>query len=161
GALDPKRPPWKDAVNAYSHAIKLYPGDAEAHHQRAHAQERLGQWHKAVADHSRAIELAPERAGLLACRGRAHLGAGQKDRALEDYLKVTPGRPKEADDIPRNLLTSPNRLLRDPNLAMVIAKQATRDAPEQASYWNTLGLAHYRLKELDAALEALAEAEKL
>jgi tetratricopeptide (TPR) repeat protein len=159
--LDPKQPLWTEVVTAYSQVIKQYPGDAEAHHQRAHAQERLGQWHKAVADHTLAIEFAPERGELHRCRGRAHLGAGQKDRALEDYLKVSAGKPTEADDIARYLLTSTSRSMRDPNIAMVMAKQATRDAPEQALYWNTLGLAHYRLKEWDTALEALAKAEKL
>src|SRR5262249_32496920 len=159
--LDTKRPPWQKVVSGYSQVISLYPEDAEAHHLRAQAHERLGQGDKAVTDHSRAIELAPDRVELRACRARAYLGAGQKDRALEDYLKVSAGKPKEADDIARYLLTSPSRLMRDPNLAMVMAKQATRDAPKEAAYWNTLGLAHYRLKELDAALKALAQAQKL
>ena len=59
------------------------------------------------------------------------------------------------------LATSPDLLEREPSLAVELAEQATRQVPGEASYWTTLGIAHYRAGEWQAAVEALEEAEKL
>jgi tetratricopeptide (TPR) repeat protein len=54
------------------------------------------------------------------------------------------------------LATSPNPVVRNPVLAVELAPEATRRAPEAAAPWNTLGVAHYRAgawKEARAAWE--------
>src|SRR5262249_49270797 len=45
--------------------------------------------------------------------------------------------------------------------AVELAKQVVRQAPREAVYWKTLGVAHYRSGEWEAALKALEEAEKV
>src|SRR5262249_43594946 len=59
------------------------------------------------------------------------------------------------------LVSSPNVPRRDPAQALVLARQAVRQAPREATYWNTLGVASYRAKQWEAAVRALEEAEDL
>lgn len=146
-------------IRAYSQVIQQYPLEAEAYHQRAHAYERLDQWEKAIDDHSQAIPRAPQRLDLLVCRGKAYLRTGQKDKAAADYRKAGQ-QPELANRAARELAMSPNVMLREPSLAVELAKQVVRQAPGEALYWNTLGVAHHRLGEWDAAVQALEESEK-
>jgi serine/threonine protein kinase/WD40 repeat protein/tetratricopeptide (TPR) repeat protein len=160
-ALGPKRPPWEEVVRAYSQAIERAPEDAEAYHLRAHARERLGQWREAAEDHSRAITRAPQRPVLLACRGRAYLRAGKRHKAAEDFRRAAGRGPDQANRVAWELATSPAPLDREPGLAVELATQAVRQAPESAAYWTTLGAAHYRAGQWEAGLRALEQAEKL
>jgi tetratricopeptide (TPR) repeat protein len=159
--LDAKRPPWEEVVHAYAQAIERNPKDAEAYHQRAHAHERLGHWKDALDDHSRAIQLASRNLALHICRGKAYLRLGEKDKAVEDFRKAGTLKPKEANNLAWELVTSPDPLHREPGLAVELAKQAVRQAPGEDIYWNTLGVAHYRVGDWEAAIQALEEAEKL
>ncbi len=45
--------------------------------------------------------------------------------------------------------------LRDPHQAVALATQALAQSPQQSAYWTTLGLAHYRAGEWQAALTAI------
>jgi tetratricopeptide (TPR) repeat protein len=159
--LDPRQLPWREAVGAYSQAIERYPQDGEAYHQRAHMHERLGQWDSAVADHSQAIQRTPQCLYLYACRARAYLRMGKMHQAAEDFRKAGPLRPKEANDLAWGLAASPVSAHPQPTLAVELAKQAVQQAPGVALYWNTLGLAHYRAGNWEAAVRALVEAQKL
>jgi tetratricopeptide (TPR) repeat protein len=54
------------------------------------------------------------------------------------------------------LVDCPDETLRDPGLAVALAERAVARQPEQAGYWNTLGVARYRngdWKEARTALE--------
>jgi uncharacterized protein HemY len=51
--------------------------------------------------------------------------------------------------------------LRDPKQAVKHAEQATKLAPDNAGFWNTLGLAHYRNGSWQAAVEALTKSMQL
>jgi serine/threonine protein kinase/Tfp pilus assembly protein PilF len=53
------------------------------------------------------------------------------------------------------LANSLDPVLRDPPLAVELAREATRRAPERAACWNTLGAAHYRAGDWKAARAAL------
>jgi tetratricopeptide (TPR) repeat protein len=158
-SLGPGRPPWEEAIRAFSQAIERHPEDAEAYHQRAHVHTRLSQWEKAFNDFAEALALAPQRLDLYVCRGRTYLRTGQRDKAAEDYRKAGQ-KPEQANRLARELATSPNLLHREPRLAVELAKQAVRQAPGEAMYWNTLGVTHYRLGEWEAAIQTLEEAEK-
>src|SRR5262249_37394356 len=138
--LDARRPPWEEVIRAYSQLLERYPLEAEAYHQRAHAYERLDQWEKAIDDHSQDVQRAPQRLDLLVCRGKALLRTGQNDRATEDFRAVGQ-KPDWANHVARGLVTSPNLMHRAPALAVELAMQAVRQAPGEAPYWNTLGIA--------------------
>jgi tetratricopeptide (TPR) repeat protein len=159
--LDPKRPPWVEVVGACSQAIERDPQQAEAYHWRAHAHERLGRWQEAIADLSRAIQRVPWRRDFPLCRRRIYLHTGQVDKAAEDLRKARGQNPNQVNFLAWWLLTYHDLQHRDPTLALELAEQVVRQAPGEAAYWTTLGVAHYRLGEWQAALEALEEAEKL
>src|SRR5262249_49550320 len=159
--LDPKRPPWKEVVRALTQVIARYPQHYEAFHLRAHAHAALGQFQEAVDDFSQAIQLDPQRLDFVFWRGIIYRRMGQKDKAAEDFRKAGRLTPSQANYQAWDLVTSPNPLFRDPNLAVELAKQAVRQVPGEADYWNTLGVAHYRSEEWEAAIQALEECEKL
>jgi tetratricopeptide (TPR) repeat protein len=131
-----------------------------AYHWRAHARERLGRWEEAIDDHSRAIQQAPSLWGFLVCRRRSYLRTGQVDRAAADLREARGRNADQVNVLAWWLVTASNPLHREPALAVELAKQVVRQAPREAAYWNTLGVAHYRLGEWAAALEALEEAAK-
>jgi tetratricopeptide (TPR) repeat protein len=159
--LDPTRPPWETAVHAFGLAIERDPQDASAYHERAEAHERLGHWEQAIADHSRAFELAPDRLSILVWRGRAYLRTGQEDKAAEDFHRAGALGPEELSRLAWKLATAPDPWPRELSLAVELAERAVRREPAEGTYWNTLGVAHYRLGEWAAAIQALEEAEKV
>jgi tetratricopeptide (TPR) repeat protein len=161
GQLDPKRPPWETVVRAYDQVIERNPKDARAYHERAEAHEWLGRWEQAIADHSRALELAPHKLSILVWRGRAYLRKGQQDKAAEDFRRAGALAPEELNRLARKLAASPDPWQRELSLAVEFARQAVRQTPGEARYWNTLGVAQYRVGEWEEAVRALDEAEKL
>jgi eukaryotic-like serine/threonine-protein kinase len=159
--LDPKRPRWQEVVDAYSRVIERIPQEVEAYHLRAQARERLGRWEQAIDDYSQAIALAPQRPDLLIFRGINYLRMGHSDQAAQDFCKAIGEKSDLANDLARAFATLPDLLPREPRLAVELAQQATRQAPRQAMYWNTLGVAYYRSGDWEAAILALEESEKL
>src|SRR5262249_50646015 len=159
-ALNPKLLRWDEVLCACSQVIERNPEDAVTYHLRAHTHEFLGQWAQALTDHSRAIQLAPQYLDYLVCRGRAYLRTGQAGRAEEDFRKAGPLKPDQANALAFEVVASPDPLDRERRLALERAKPATRQAPGEALYWNTLGAAYYWQGEWEAALRALDEAEK-
>jgi tetratricopeptide (TPR) repeat protein len=59
------------------------------------------------------------------------------------------------------LATAPDIKLRNPRKALEMANEAVQQAPTNRDYWNTLGSAHYRVGEYDAALRVLAKSMDL
>jgi serine/threonine protein kinase/WD40 repeat protein/Tfp pilus assembly protein PilF len=159
--LDPQRARWEEVVHGYSQALERNPENAEAYHGRAHAQARLRRWEKALDDHFQALKRSPTRRDFLVGRGTTYLGMGQNDKAAEDFRKAGGLKPSEANNLAWDLVTSADLLHRDPSLAVELAKQAVQQAPREPLYWNTLGVAHYRLGQWEAAIQALLEAEEL
>jgi eukaryotic-like serine/threonine-protein kinase len=160
-SLNPERAVWEEAVAGISHVIEQNPRAADAYHLRAGAHNRLGQWEQAIDDYSQAIALAPQRPDFFFCRARDYLRTGQKDKAAEDLRQVMGQSPAYANGLAWALATSTDPLMQDPSLAVELAKQATERVPGNASYWNTLGTAHYRAGEWEAAIRALEESQKL
>jgi WD40 repeat protein/tetratricopeptide (TPR) repeat protein len=159
--LDPQRPPWEEVVRAAAPLIARYPQDSWAYHLRALAHKRLGQWQQALDDYFQAIQRAPERLYLLAGRGRTYLQMGETDKAAADFRKASERKPEQANRLAWELATAPNASHRVPSLAVELAGHAVRLAPAEATYWNTLGVAHYRAGDWKTAIQALEEAEKL
>jgi len=171
-ALDPKNAPawrerasyyanlkqWDKAIADYTEVIRLDPKNAQGWHQRAHGHERLQQWDLAFADFSKAIELSPKEASHLYCRGRCYFNVGQHDKAIADCTKAIGLDPKNAsmhNDLAWQLATDANPKAPDRGRAVNCAKKAVELAPKKGNYWNTLGVAHYRAGDWQAALKAL------
>ena len=162
GTLDPNRPPWERVVRACSRQLERNPDDADAYDARAGAHGRLEQWEAAIDDYGQALRRDPRRPEFLAHRGWTYLRAGQKDRAAEDFRRASEGSAARANSLAWRLATASHEpYRRDPSPAVELAKEAVRKAPGVAAYWNTLGVAHYRLGEWEAAVRALEESERL
>jgi tetratricopeptide (TPR) repeat protein len=159
--IDPDRPPWERVVRACSQELERNPDDADAYDVRARAYGQLGRYERAIDDHGQALRRDPRRPDFLLRRGWTYLRAGQKDRAAEDLRGATGGDAARANVLAWEFATLPDLAFREPRLAVALAEQAVRQAPGEASYWNTLGVAHYRAGAWAAAVRALEESEKL
>jgi tetratricopeptide (TPR) repeat protein len=89
---------------------------------------------------------------------------GGWDNAKADYLRAIDldGKAVTAcNHLAWMLATCPEPELRDPPGAIVLAKKAVALNPREASYRTTLGVAHYRAGEWQAAVEALLKSVEL
>jgi serine/threonine protein kinase/Flp pilus assembly protein TadD len=59
------------------------------------------------------------------------------------------------------LATCPDVKFRDPDGAVKLAKRAVELAPQEGSFWNTLGAAHYRARNWTEAIAALGKSMEL
>jgi serine/threonine protein kinase/tetratricopeptide (TPR) repeat protein len=66
-----------------------------------------------------------------------------------------------ANDLAWYLVDCPALTLRAPAEAVGLAQKAVARAPEMGEYWNTLGIAHYRVGDFQAALIALSRSIEL
>ncbi len=107
-------------------------------------------------------------------------GLTSSDAKLASFLEAA-GRPVEAEQALRRaighadkladaeaqnevswvLATKPNRGLHEQQLALQLAKKAVEREPQNGSYWNTLGLAHYRGGDWKAAIQAFEKSMQL
>jgi tetratricopeptide (TPR) repeat protein len=156
---------WDKAVHDFSRAIELDPKDAALRNNRALAYRELGrQWDKALADFSKAIELDPKDAAGSYNRGNAYKELRQWDKAIADYsraIELNPKEPQGPNDLAWMLATHADPKVRDPRRAVELARKAVALAPKVATYWNTLGTAHYRAGDWKAALDALNKSMEL
>jgi tetratricopeptide (TPR) repeat protein/tRNA A-37 threonylcarbamoyl transferase component Bud32 len=170
--LDPKRAVAHDHLGAvlfrqgrleeakaeYLKAMDLDPKDAIAHYRLGILLERQGRLEEAKAEYHKALELDPkdaiahERLGILLER------QGRMGEAKAEYLKAIKLDSKNANahnNLSWLLATCQDLKLRDPALAVQMAKTAVDLTPKNGSFWNTLGVAYYRAGSWQEALAAL------
>src|SRR5262249_1440766 len=87
--------------------------------------------------------------------------AGQVRKLVDEVLTQHGDQPAAKDALARFLATSAEPRLRDASQAVTLAQQAVERAPKAANYWNTLGIAHYRAGDGQAAIAALHKAIEL
>ncbi len=104
-----------------------------------------GRWAEAEAEYRKAVKIMEEQARRprVSGKGRASMAAGTYN-AFAWFL-----------------VTRPDVLSRDPIKAVALAKKAIEISPQAGSFWNTLGIAHYRAGEWNAAIAALEKSMKL
>ncbi len=94
---------------------------------------------------------------LLSMTGR-HKEAKQ---AFETVLQQSPENPEALNDLAWLLASRPNSPVHAPARAVELAEKAVQKAPDVASYWNTLGMARYRMERWDDAKAALEKSMQL
>jgi WD40 repeat protein/Flp pilus assembly protein TadD len=152
-------------VERTTRAIETNPDDAEAHHQRGHALDRLKRYDEAIADFAAALKASPNNAHLLASRGSAAARRNRLDEAIADCEATLRLKPNPADrvslarlsdNLAWTLATGPAST-RNPARALNLAWQAVVLTPDQASSLKALGVAQYRTGQY---AEAVATLEK-
>jgi serine/threonine protein kinase/tetratricopeptide (TPR) repeat protein len=165
GELHGKMGQWEMALKDHAQAVKLEEDRrskskrASAWNNRGLAYLKLGKQDKALADFSKAIELDKE-IGLIwssqGYYGSHNLGLFEKARA--ELTKAIDSRPDNAqypNALAWLLVAHADPKAHDPRRAVELAKRALKLQPKNGNYWNTLGAAHYRAGDWQAALEAL------
>jgi serine/threonine protein kinase/Flp pilus assembly protein TadD len=108
-----------------------------------------------VADHRDA--LAKDYADLILL-----LTATDRPQAAEEAYRqlapLEPGHPVACNNVAWLLATCPEPRFRDPPRAVQLARRAVELDPQAANHWRTLGAAHYRAGDGQAAVAALEKA---
>jgi serine/threonine-protein kinase len=140
------------------------PEDPRLHVVRARALAALGEVDRAVAACDQALHLAGANSEMrLECAivlGSLH----RWNDALVRYRKVWERVPKTAwalNDLAWSLATDLNGKLRDPGLAVELARKAVALEPQNGMIQNTLGVAHYRAGDMNAAIKELHKSMEL
>jgi WD40 repeat protein/serine/threonine protein kinase/Flp pilus assembly protein TadD len=153
-------------VAAATLALALLPINPEASLRRGRARLRLRDYPRAADDLGVALGLNPDNSNpaawsewALACSfcGRFGPAAAAYGRAIE----LDPEDALARNNLAWLLATCPDARLRDPARAVGLAKRAVDLAPGDSNAWNTLGVAHYRAGDWQAAIDSLTKAVEL
>jgi tetratricopeptide (TPR) repeat protein len=124
----------------------------------------LKDYGQAVECFRKAIELDPSNANAHSNLGTALNHQEKWPEAIDACKKALAIDPQQANA--RNTLawllaTCPDAKLRDPSQAVALAKKAVERNPYGGGYHNTLGAAHYRAGDWNAAIAALEKSMAL
>ncbi len=90
---------YENAVEDYSEAIKLEPGNLTAFNNRGIMFLKLNQYQRAVEDLNKVIELDPSNVSAYILRGNAYSNLKQYDKAIENSNKVIELDPENVSAI--------------------------------------------------------------
>ena len=88
---------YREAIVAYTEAIKINPNLAEAYNNRGVARYALGDKQGAIDDFTQAIKINPNYANAYVGRGIARDDLGDKQGAIDDYTQAIKFNPNDAD----------------------------------------------------------------
>jgi serine/threonine protein kinase/WD40 repeat protein/tetratricopeptide (TPR) repeat protein len=137
------------------------PFHPEPYHQRGHAYDAQGQYQKAIDDYTEALRWQPadakRQAHLYEIRAADYMHLKQHPQAAADYERVVTLLPEHAlacNNLAWLYVAGPKEL-RNPGKALPLAHTATRLAPDNWQYLNTLGLVQYRHRLYEEAIKTL------
>ena len=139
---------WRAAVVHYDRFIQGIPRRFDPYKRRGNALASLGEWARAAADFEQAFRLGSDSTKDLRLSGQAYLAARDQagyqrvcELAMSRYSK-TESRAA-ANTVAWLGSIGPNGL-KDPSLAVAMAKRIVEGDPENRIYVNTLGAALLR-----------------
>jgi superkiller protein 3 len=153
-----------EAITACREAIRLQPEHATAHNNLGHALSKQGLTDEAIATYREAIRLQPGYTLAHNNLGHALSKQGLTVEAIAAYTSAIECNPRFAsshNSLAWLLATCPDLKFRNPARAVELGKRAVELSPQEAGVWNTLGVAHYRAGEWQAAIEALEKSMEL
>ena len=147
-----------EAIRAYVRALSIRPNDFNANLSLATAYLQIGEPRQALFYAQHAVELDTRAPAAREILGAVYSAIGRHNDAVREYqaaaelMELTP-------DLLLNLADSLGKARRYREMLNTL-DQLVRLSPSAAAY-ERLGYAHFRLNELDAALEAFEEAVRL
>jgi serine/threonine protein kinase/tetratricopeptide (TPR) repeat protein len=160
-----------EAIACYKIAIEIDPTNANAHTGLGSALCQQEKPDEAIDAYRKAIEIDPKFAYAHTGLGYALHTQYKLDEAIAAYGKAVELDPNNAyarnklalclNDLAWSLATHAEPARRDPARAVSLAKEAVELKPQEGSYWNTLGAAHYRAGDWKAAIAALEKSMEL
>jgi len=81
---------WDQAIEWYSKAVEINPGNAEVYFQRAITYEMTGKPLQAIDDYEKAIRLKPTSYLAMEYLAKLYEGEGHYDKAVDLYTKALP-----------------------------------------------------------------------
>lgn len=153
-----------EAIAAYREAICLDPNYVKAHYNLGNVLADKALLDEAIAAYREAIHLKPDFAEAHNNLGTVLADKGLLGEAIAAYqvaIRLRPNYAEAHSNLAWLLATCPAAKWRDPRRAVELAKKAVALGPNGGSFWNTLGVAHYRAGDCKAAIEALEKARQL
>lgn len=144
------------ALADYFWALRQDPSDSAILSDLAELYGEMGQWDRVVA-------LSPQKAQGYYLPGQALKNKGDLEGAVAAYGKAIEMSPQGTwrNDLARLLATCPDPKVRDPKKAVELARTNVNRMPRSGEFWSTLGLAHYRAGDAQAAVDALTRSMTL
>lgn len=81
---------WNQAIEWYSKAVEINPGNAEVYFQRAITYEMTGKPRQAIEDYEKAIKLKPTSYLAMEYLAKLYESEGQYDKAVDLYTRALP-----------------------------------------------------------------------
>ena len=144
----------------------------EAYRKAIELRKRLVRDHPGVPEYRQGLAGTHNNLGELLVRLRRDAAA---EVVLRDAIELCVSLVQDQPNVPEYrawlavgqnclawlLSTSTDAVLRRPTVAAELASEAVKNCPEIATYWNTLGVAHYRASGWRAAVDALQKSIQL
>jgi tetratricopeptide (TPR) repeat protein len=145
--------------------LEEYAEAEKAYRQAIELREKLADDFPKAPDHRREIAGHYDDLGNLLDATGQNAEAEQIYRrsvaVREQLAKDSPGEARDRRDLAWLLANCPNQQLRNPDRSVTLAKEAVELAPRGGDCWRTLGVAHYRAGDWQAAVTALNKATEL
>jgi eukaryotic-like serine/threonine-protein kinase len=170
-------PQWDEAIAFRRITVAVRPQSSAANWYLGWSLHfKQGKPDEAMAYYRTTIALDPEHAPAHFSLALALRARGKTEEALVHYrtaVVLLPNDPNPLNNLAWVLATCADPKLRDPAQAVTLAKRAVElsvkqgDDRDQAgrirlgTYWNTLGVAHYRAGQLNEAVDALQKSVDL
>jgi serine/threonine protein kinase len=185
GRLPEAEQAYRQALGVFEQLTATFPDLASNWHFLADTQRRLDdilatskRLPEAEKAYRRAVELqdkcvarfpdqpvyAAERAASYFGLAQLLMGTGQAKEVEDLYrkgLQVQPLNAQAHNDLAWMLATAADPKARAPARALELAQKAVALAPEVGTFWNTLGVAHYRAGDWKAAVAAFDKSMEL
>ena len=151
---------YDKAIEAFSEAIDMIPGDVEAYNYRGIARAYQKDYDGAIEDYTAALKIRPGYAEALNNRGFAWVKKGILDKALADFSRAIELEPNFLDAYISKawiLATSTDKRYRSGKQAVALAKKAV-DIAETVDSLDTMSAAYAANGQFD---EAIASQKKV
>jgi serine/threonine protein kinase len=159
-----------ESAQAYKEIARMYCAEHKIDQCQKMMDKSIALLDDLVDAHPQELTYLKTRVGTCYLKGLMCKSAGRPDQARQAYARVVElchhRLPfDEEGKLPNYcawiLVDCPEPSLRDPAHALELAQQAVAAQPGEAGYWNTLGVARYRLGDWAAAVTALEKSMKL